>query len=321
MSIEADDIVRVKQSSLIALHRDAHHIGFNSRRVKAQTAGGYQSAFRGRGMEFDESRPYQPGDDIRSIDWRVTARSGQTHTKLYREERERPVLLWVDLSRSMFFGTRVCYKAVLAAKLAALFAWRTIQQGDRLGGLIFSQQQHIELRPLPGRHASLSLIQQLTQHPAWQSSTEQAATHQAPVQALTRLRQVSKPGSLIVLISDFRFFDEQCRHQLAQIARNNDVLMIYTWDPIEQSLPTTGRYRFTDGINETTVDSSDRQNRHEYTSRFNRHVDMLQNLARQHRIRFIDVSTADNMLQQIQSGLGLRPDSRSTSDTFAGVEV
>ena len=309
MTIEADDIVRVKQSTLIALHRDAHHIGFNSRRVKAQTAGGYQSAFRGRGMEFDESRPYQPGDDIRSIDWRVTARSGQTHTKLYREERERPVLLWVDLSRSMFFGTRVCFKAVLAAKLAALFAWRTIQQGDRLGGLLFSEQQHIELRPMSGRHASLRLIQQLTGHPAWQQSKDQPATYQASSQALSRLRHVSKPGSLIILFSDFRFFDDHCRNQLAQIAVNNDVLMVYTWDPIEQALPGSGRFRFTDGTNETTFDGGDNQNREEYARRFDQHLEMLQSAARQHRIRFIDVSTAANMLHQVQSGLGLRPDS------------
>ena len=101
-----DDIVRVKMSTLIGLNSDAHSLPLISNSVKAQISGGHLSAFRGRGMEYHESRPYQPGDDIRSIDWRVTARSGQTHTKIYREERERPVLLWLDLSHSMFFGTQ-----------------------------------------------------------------------------------------------------------------------------------------------------------------------------------------------------------------------
>ena len=110
-----DDIVRVKQSTLIGLNRDALGLPLLSNSVKAQMAGGHLSALRGRGMEYHESRPYQPGDDIRAIDWRVTARSGETHTKIYREERERPVLLWLDLSRSMFFGTRTCFKSVLAA--------------------------------------------------------------------------------------------------------------------------------------------------------------------------------------------------------------
>ena len=115
---EGDDITRVRLSTLIALNREAAGLPLTSRSVKAQLAGGHRSTFRGRGMEYHESRPYQPGDDIRSIDWRVTARSAQTYTKVYREERERPVLLWLDLSASMFFGTQVCFKSVLAAKLA-----------------------------------------------------------------------------------------------------------------------------------------------------------------------------------------------------------
>ena len=130
---QGDDIVRVKMSTLIGLNRDAASLPLISNAVRAQVAGGHLSAFRGRGMEYHESRPYQPGDDIRSIDWRVTARSGQTHTKVYREERERPVLLWLDLSNSMFFGTQVCFKSVLASKLAALLAWSSVQHGDRLG--------------------------------------------------------------------------------------------------------------------------------------------------------------------------------------------
>jgi len=120
-----DDIVRIRQSTLIGLHRDARHIPLIARSVKAAMSGGYLSAFRGRGMEFYESRPYQPGDDIRAIDWRVTARSERTYTKIYREERERPVLLWVDLCHRMFFGTRNCFKSVLASKLAAFFNPKT----------------------------------------------------------------------------------------------------------------------------------------------------------------------------------------------------
>ena len=148
---KADDIVRVRQSTLIGLHREAKNIPLFSNSLNAQRAGSHLSSFRGRGMEYHESRPYQAGDDIRAIDWRVTARSGRTHTKVYREERERPVLLWVDLCRSMFFGTRNCFKSVLASKLAALLAWSSVQHGDRLGGLIFSERDHVEFRPRSGK--------------------------------------------------------------------------------------------------------------------------------------------------------------------------
>ena len=111
------------------------------------SGGGYVSPYRGRGMEFEEVRAYQPGDDIRNMDWRVTARTGRPHTKLFREERERPVLFLVDLGPSMAFGTRVAFKSVVAARAAALLAWAARDNGDRIGGIVFAGKRHRELRP------------------------------------------------------------------------------------------------------------------------------------------------------------------------------
>ena len=116
-------------------------------------------------MEYDESRLYQPGDDIRNIDWRVTARTGKPHTKLFREERERPVHVWVDLRAPMFFATRGKYKAVRAAELASLFAWTACQQGDRIGGIVFSDNSHHELKPQRGKSAVLRLIKFMVEAP------------------------------------------------------------------------------------------------------------------------------------------------------------
>ncbi len=118
------------------------------RRVMTTQTGPYASPFKGRGIDFAEVRAYLPGDDIRNIDWRVTARTGQPHTKLFREERERPVLLLVDLGASMRFGTRVAFKSVLAARAAALLGWAAVGHGDRVGGVVFAGQEHQELRPL-----------------------------------------------------------------------------------------------------------------------------------------------------------------------------
>jgi uncharacterized protein (DUF58 family) len=303
---QGDDIVRVRLSTMIGLNRDARSIPLISSRVKAQLSGGYLSTFRGRGMEFLESRPYQPGDDIRSIDWRVTARSGRTHTKIYHEERERPVLLWVDLTHSMFFGTRTCYKSVLAAKLASLFAWSSIQQGDRLGGFVFSEQNHVEFRPMRGRRACLHLIQKLASHSAWEQQQTQSDSRDSALQALNRLRHVSKPGSLIILFSDFRFLSDDCRFHLTQLARHNDVMMVFTHDPLEQMLPPAGRYRLTDGLTETEIDSSDPDSRQIYQQRFVDHREQLRQISIQHRLHLIEISTSDNMLQSVQSGLGIR---------------
>jgi uncharacterized protein (DUF58 family) len=123
-------------------------LDLNPRRTnQARLAGAYLAKTKGRGMEFDEARHYQPGDDIRTIDWRVTARTGKTHTKLYREEKERPVFLLVDLSNSLHFGTQLLFKSVQAAHLASLIAWVATQRGDRIGGLVINNRQHLEFKP------------------------------------------------------------------------------------------------------------------------------------------------------------------------------
>ncbi len=303
---QGDDIVRVKQSTLIGLHRDARNIPLIAGKVKAQMSGGHLSAFRGRGMEYHESRPYQSGDDIRAIDWRVTARSGRTHTKMYREERERPVLLWVDLCKTMFFGTRTCFKSVLASKLAALLAWSSVHHGDRVGGLLFSETHHIEFRPKRGKAAALHLIQQLASHPAWDQRQEIPNGHDAGPQALNRLRHVARPGSLIILVSDFRFFDDTCRNHLSQLAKHNDVVLLFTHDPLEQALPPAGRYQLADGDTELRLDSANTMNREIYAQRFTNHYEELVNLCNQLNLFLLDVSTTSDLLETLQSGLGLK---------------
>lgn len=308
--MEADDIVRVRQSTLIGLNRDARALPLISNSVKAQLAGGYVSNFRGRGMEFHESRPYQPGDDVRAIDWRVTARSGRTHTKVYREERERPVLIWLDLSRSMFFGTRVCFKSVLASRLAALLAWSTVHHGDRLGYLVFSEQQHIEYRPTRGKRSALHFIQQLVAHRAWepdQDKDQPGDQESEPgLKALMRLRQVTRPGSLVILLSDFRFINEQCRGQLVELSRHNDVVMLHTSDPFERNLPSAGRLRVTDDRDSVEFDSSSTAVRDSYQASYQAQQDHLKRLSDELGLFLVDVATDDDMIEALKTGFGLR---------------
>jgi uncharacterized protein (DUF58 family) len=306
ISETGDDIARVKLSTLIGLHRDARNIPLLASQVKAQMAGGHLSAFRGRGMEYHESRPYQSGDDIRAIDWRVTARTGRTHTKTYREERERPVLLLVDLCRTMFFGTRTCFKSVLAAKLAALLAWSSVHHGDRVGGLFFSEAHHLELRPKRGKAAALHLIQQLASHPAWSHQPKTSNGLEAGSEALNRLRHVTRPGSLVILVSDFRFLDDSCRVHLSQLAKHNDVVLLFTHDPFEQALPPSGNYRLSDGDIEISLDSTNVASREQYQQRFSTHFEALVNLSNQLHLYLLDVSTTSNLLDTLQSGFGFK---------------
>ena len=304
--IEADDIVRVKQSTLIKLHSAALNLSLKSSGIKARLSGNYLSAFKGRGMEFDEARPYQPGDDIRSIDWRVTARTGTTHTKMYREERERPVLLWVDYRRSMFFGTQNYFKSVLAAKTAALLAWSSVQHGDRLGGLIFSEKLHQELRPQRGKAGTLHFIKKLSEHPAWDDYQQTPHDETSGAQALHRLRRVARPGSLIFLISDFRYLDSSAESSLSQLSRHNDVVMLFINDPLEAHLPPAGFYRVSDGKNEISLNTRNEKKCQDYAQRFHQHEQYFRNLSNKLGMYFLNISTDMPLISHLQQGLGLK---------------
>ena len=159
--------VRVALADLLRLRAAGEAVRLTAPRVRVAASGGHLSPYKGRGVEFDESRLYQPGDDLRTIDWRVTARTGKPHTKVFREERNRPVFVWLDLRRPMLFATRGAYKGVRAAEIAALIAWSAVANGDRLGGLVFTETEHHELRPALGMRAALRLFQKISAESLW----------------------------------------------------------------------------------------------------------------------------------------------------------
>lgn len=309
--IRAEGITWISAASLIQLRSQASQLPLDSGKIHAKQGGAYLSSFKGRGMEFDESRIYQAGDDIRNMDWRVTARTGDAHTKIFCEERERPVLLWLDLNRSMMFATRKRFKSVIATEIASLIAWSAASNNDRVGGLIFSADEHIELKPRRGKTAVLDFIGRCTKHGAWAfdksaATARQSLSERNMVSAVSRLRKVTHPGSLIFMISDFREMDENAFAHIANIARNNDIILIKIFDPIEAELPSTGSYKFTDGINELQIQTSSKKTRDEYHTRYLSRSAHLEKFCRKNRIHLIQVSTEDNALDKLKQGLGIK---------------
>lgn len=304
-TIDADDgVVYISQSQLIGLQRDAHVISQKKGKIRSRFNGSFLSAFKGRGMEFDEARPYQPGDDVRNMDWRVTARTNKPYSKVFREERERPVLLWVDFRAPMFFGTQQYFKSVLAAKVAALLAWKSSRQGDRLGSLFFSESHHLEMRPATGKSSALQLMKKLSEFSVQSRvGSPLADMHKNNSKhALNRLLHVTRPGSLIYLISDFRNMSSQFESTLSRLGRHNELEMIQISDPLETHLPDEGYYRVTDGQNETQVNAFNRQSRTAYQQRFSQHQQNLKDLCKKNRIRFQAISTDQNLLEGLLQG-------------------
>jgi len=300
--------VRVSQAGLIRLNGPARVIALDVLRVSSLQTGAYVSHFRGRGMEFDESRPYQPGDDPRNIDWRVTARSTEAYTKLFREERERPVLVVVDLRSNMHFATQGCFKSVSASRAAALISWAAHHRGDRLGGLIFGDSTHRELKPKLGRQAALRYVHELVNHPDWEASAERTAKNEeSPLtQAMAALRRVARPGSLIVVISDFVGFSRAAQAYLAGVARHNEVLAVFISDPLEHDLPPPGRYRLVNFDAELAIDTYARTARQDYEHAFEERQHNLEGFCQRYGIHLLAMSTQDDPVVCMQTALGKR---------------
>jgi len=313
-NVEADDSAYISLASLLRCRLHAKDLNLSrQRKILSHQSGLHISKFRGRGVDFSEVRAYQQGDDIRSIDWRVTARTGKPHTKLYAEERERPALVILDQSDSMFFGSRVAFKSVIAAQAAALLAWATLQRGDRSGGIIFSDTELRDIKPRRSRHAVLEILEQtirfnhtLNSHNRQQQSSEMVTFSDA----LQHARRITKPGSELFLVSDFQNFDSTAQQHLFQLAQHNDVVCVMIQDPMEAELPKPGLYNISDGQQRTQVDLADKTLRTDYQHSYQQQLQALQQNFDQLKIPLLQINTDDDPLRALQLGLGIRAGKR-----------
>ncbi len=241
--------VHVSAADLAALELAARDFHLQPRQpVHSVLAGRHGSKVRGRGLEFEEVRPYLPGDDIRSMDWRVTARTGAPHVRVYSEEKDRPVLLLVDQRINMFFGTRRAMKSVAAAEAAALVAWRVLMDGDRVGGLVFGDADFSEHRPRRSRDAVLQLLGEIARRNQLLRADAPAGRGGAQLnEALARAARLAHHDHLVVVISDFDGHDALTRELMTRIAARNDLLAVIVHDPFMSELPHAGELVVSDG--------------------------------------------------------------------------
>lgn len=244
--------VWVELKELIALQGCAQRVKYKPKGA-ALKAGSHLSKVRGRGMDFAEVRNYQAGDEVRHMEWRITARTGRPHVKLFQEERERPVVLLMDFNPSMYFGTRHAFKSVVAAQLAAIIAWTVVKQGDRIGGLLSSAETHDEFVPRAREKAVLPLLAALSDYTKKMNGHHQAARLLSD--SLIRIRRVVRPGSIIVIISDFYTMDADSIKHLSRLRSHNDILAYQITDPLEIAPPKPQQYSLTNGGHTLLLDT------------------------------------------------------------------
>ncbi len=284
------------QKDLIDLQRHAANIALkHAGPARARLSGSHLSRFRGRGMDYQESRSYQAGDDVRSMDWRITARTGEPHVKLYQEERERPVVLFLDLHPGLFFGSRGMLKSVAAARAAALIAWAATGRGDRVGAMLFNAG-HCDLSPRGGKRGVLQLIRQLVNHSDPRIGIDAQARAGRLNEALIRLRRVSRPGSLIVLMGDFYGIDDDSAGHLLRLRQHNDVVAVQIVDPLEEAPPMAGRYTIMDGEQQGILDTRSNDACRAYQDHFRRHHQSVVTIMRRQAIPLLRLSTGEDIV-------------------------
>jgi uncharacterized protein (DUF58 family) len=269
---------------LLELRHQAHTLGLPSHHLVNSTfAGLYASVFRGAGVNFEEVREYQQGDDIRYMDWKVTARTNRPHMKLFREERERSVVLCVDRGPHMAFGTRGTFKSVQAARTAALIGWAASRLNDRVGGLVFGDPkggvQHF--RPSRGRRALWQLLRTLTE-----PATEHDRSIDCLEEALQRATSGLPTGSLVFVIADLNRDAMSLERLLGGLIQRNSVVLLPVDDPADWEIPSMGVATFTgtDGAL-IEIDTDDPQAQRSYRSAWQGRRDLLQAMA--HRLHII----------------------------------
>ncbi|MGB1403709.1 MAG: DUF58 domain-containing protein, partial [Porticoccaceae bacterium] len=254
-------------------------------------------------MDFDQVRIYQPGDDVRSIDWRVTARTQVPHTKIFSEERERPILVISDLRSPMFFGSQRL-KSVVACEISAALAWAGLAANDRAGGLVFGPQQQIDIKSRRSHHAVLQFIHALHEYSA--QLVELQTDRYSLADILEESRQFILPGSTVFIVSDFHDLDSNCERHLFELARHGNLNFCHVYDDIETDLPPPSLYAVTDGQHQTMLDSSNPQLRERFVDAFSQRSQHLRKLSEQLSAGLLLFDSADPVMSVLARAYGKR---------------
>ncbi|MEK7990599.1 MAG: DUF58 domain-containing protein [Thiotrichaceae bacterium] len=288
---------------LLALRHQAQQIGLHTgQRVQTPLSGLYASVFRGQGMDFDEVREYRYGDEIRNIDWRVTARMRKPYLKVYREERERHVVLCTDTSPHMQFGTRGTFKSIQASYTAALLGWSANGHGDKVGGLLFGQPKALFFRPQRSQREFGRLLRQFTKKPQISDEIVDLA------QALGMLSRSTPTGALIFIIADLhQIAADKLKKALTQIHQQHEVVLIHIVDQADYHLPAIGQVNFNSMNNQNlSVNTDLKQGLQRYQQAWQLRQQNLEQLAHQLNVDLISIATDEKAHDSLLTGLRQR---------------
>lgn len=298
----SDPRIHVSLAHLRQLQGQARGLSFLPKQPSASVLNGrHASRLRGRGLNFEEMRDYLPGDDIRSIDWKATARTGSPHVRVFTEERDRPALLVVDQRMSMFFGSRLNMKSVSAAEAAAIAAFRILGAGDRVGGIVFDDETQVEFKPQRSRRAVYALLESIARlnnalH-ADRAVDNQPGKLNDILHSAARL---AHHDHLIIVMSDFEGIDDDTERHVSNMARHNDVILMHVYDPAALALPEAAKAVLGDARQQAEVDlqsATVRQTLHELGGR---RLQRIRDWQSEIKLSVVPLSAGEETLSQIR---------------------
>ncbi|MFG3597978.1 DUF58 domain-containing protein [Bradyrhizobium sp. RDI18] len=301
--------VYVSFDDLLALEYRGRKVSFLPRQsVRSLLSGRFASRMRGRGLNFEEIRDYRSGDDVRSIDWKVTARLQKPHVRVFNEERDRPALLVVDQRLSMFFGSRRAMKSVAAAEAAAISAWRILGAGDRVGAIVFDDREFVEFRPRRSRSTVLQILMAIVAHNRSLGvgrglSASPSMLNKALQQALRRALH----DAAVIIISDFDGADQETRKTIGAMARHNDVVALLVHDPLQSDLPATASMTVTDGELQIHLEVGRESVRRSISEALQERLKGVFAWTREFGVPVLPLSAAEDTAQQLRHLLGTLP--------------
>ncbi|MCK5857269.1 MAG: DUF58 domain-containing protein [Bacteroidales bacterium] len=268
-------------------------------KVRSILGGKHASKLRGRGLDFEEVRNYVAGDDIRNIDWKVTARTQKTHSRVYSEEKEKPALIIVDQSKSMFFGSQNKTKSVVAAELAALVAFRIQKEGDRVGGFIFTDNSVDIIYPKRNRQNILRFLEKVVKRNNELHNLVPQEYEQTLKQMLIKIQNIVSHDFLIVIISDFQLYSPDIMKFMSRLSLHNDVIIAKIYDPLEQEIPKE-KFIAGDGEKQLSINGKDSDLNNKFKSTFNNDFDAFKTQMKKHKIPVLSINTIDDVDMQLK---------------------
>lgn len=287
---------------LLGLEAFARGFSFQAKKQKVRSVlgGKHASKLRGRGMDFEEVRQYVAGDDIRNIDWKVTARTQKTHSKVFSEEKEKPALIVVDQSRTMFFGSQKKTKAVVAAEIAAMTAFKIQKEGDRVGGLVFTETDVDVVLPKRNRKNTLRFLERIVEGNHSLILQEKGDREKVLTEAMNKVQNIVTHDFLVIIISDFVHHSPEVIKYLARLAKHNDVVLIKVADPMERTLPTD-KMIVGDGEKQIAVDGKKRTMQAQFEKVYDEDLSSFEAELLKYRIPLIQLNTTEDVDVQLKS--------------------